>query len=148
RAGPGDGRDEDLHAIARAVAGKFDHYIARRDDALRGRDGDEVPRIISDALQELGVAAEAISIIPDEQQAVDAALRMGQPGGLILGVADALLRSWEQIITFTPGGEMPKAAAKVELPSLEQTLDERAVAAMGGVVREERGLVFEREESD
>jgi cyanophycin synthetase len=31
---------------------------------------------------------------------------------------------------------------------LEATLDERAVAAMGGVVREERGLVFEREESD
>src|SRR5690606_21665365 len=50
-AGPGDRRDEDLHAIARAVGGKFDHYIARRDDALRGRDGDEVPRIISDALQ-------------------------------------------------------------------------------------------------
>jgi cyanophycin synthetase len=147
-AGPGDRRDEDLHAIAQAVAGKFDHYIARRDDALRGRAGDEVPRIISDALQGLGVAAEAISIIPDEQEAVDAALRMGQPGDLILVFADALTRSWKQIIKFTPDGEMPRAAAKAELPSLEQSLDERAVAAMGGVVREERGLVFEREESD
>jgi cyanophycin synthetase len=147
-AGPGDRRDEDLHAIAKVVAGKFDHYIARRDDALRGRDGDEVPRIISDALQGFGVAGEAISIIPDEQQAVDAALRMGQPGDLILVFADALTRSWKQIIKFTPDGEMPRAAAKAELPVLEATLDERAVAAMGGVVREERGLVFEREESD
>src|SRR3546814_567519 len=125
-----------------------DLYIARRDDALRGRDGDEVPRIIADALRGLGVAEEAISIIPDEQQAVDAALRMGQPGDLVLVFADALTRSWKQIIKFTPEGEMPRPAAKVELPSLEQTLDERVVAAMGGVVREERGLVFEREESD
>src|SRR3546814_6439431 len=59
-AGPGDRRDEDLLAIAAAVAGKFDHYIARRDDALRGRDGDEVPRILADALRGLGVAGEAI----------------------------------------------------------------------------------------
>jgi cyanophycin synthetase len=147
-AGPGDRRDEDLHAIASAVAGKFDHYIARRDDALRGRDGDEVPRIIADALRELGVAEEAISIIPDEQQAVDAALRMGQPGDLVLVFADALTRSWKQITKFTPDGEMPRPAARAELPPLEATLDERAVAAMEGVVREERGLVFEREESD
>src|SRR3546814_18496271 len=79
---------------------------------------------------------------------VDAALRMGQPGDLVLVFADALTRSWKQIIKFTPEGEMPRPAAKVELPSLEQTLDERAVAAMGGVVREERGLVFESEERD
>src|SRR3546814_1104561 len=101
----------------------------------------------ADALRGLGVAEEAISIIPDEQQAVDAALRMGQPGALVLVFADALTRSWKQIIKFTPEGEMPRPAAKVALPSLEQTLDERVVAALGGVVREERGLVCEREES-
>ena len=43
-AGPGDRRDEDLVAIAQAVAGRFDHYICRRDDALRGREPEEVPR--------------------------------------------------------------------------------------------------------
>ena len=36
-AGPGDRRDEDLVAIAKAVAGRFDHYICRRDDSLRER---------------------------------------------------------------------------------------------------------------
>ena len=36
-AGPGDRRDEDLHAIAKAVAGRFDHYVCRRDDNLRKR---------------------------------------------------------------------------------------------------------------
>ncbi|MES2125176.1 MAG: cyanophycin synthetase, partial [Gemmatimonadota bacterium] len=47
-AAPGDRRDEDVRAIAEAVAGQFDQYVCRRDDSLRGRDGDEdeseVPR--------------------------------------------------------------------------------------------------------
>src|SRR5277367_2249813 len=33
-AGPGDRRDEDIRAIADKVAGRFDHYICRRDDGL------------------------------------------------------------------------------------------------------------------
>jgi cyanophycin synthetase len=147
-AGPGDRRDEDLHDIAAAVAGRFDHYIARRDDSLRGRDGDEVPLIIARALQAGGVAEADISIIADEQQAVDAALRMAGPGDLVLVFADALTRTWKQIIRFKPEGDMPMAAQRAEVPALETTLDEQLVAAMEGVVRDERGLRFEREESD
>ncbi len=147
-AGPGDRRDEDLRAIAGQVAGKFDHYICRRDDGLRGRDGDEVPRIMAQALRDAGVSEDAISRIPDEQQAVDAALRMGRPGDLVLVFADALTRTWKQIVRFNPDGEMPKAAERAEVPALETSMDERLVAAMEGVVRDERGLRFEREESD
>jgi cyanophycin synthetase len=146
--GPGDRRDEDLRAIADAVAGKFDHYIVRRDDSLRGRDGDEVPRIIARALQNGGVAETSMTIIPDEQEAVDAALRMGQPGDLVLVFADALTRSWKQIIKFQPEGDMARATPRVELPSLESTEEEIPFTAMEGVIREERGLVFEREDSD
>ena len=146
--GPGDRRDEDLREIAAAVAGKFDHYIVRRDDALRGRDGDEVPRIIAQALRDGGIDDDAMSVIPDEQQAVDAALRMGQPGDLVLVFADALTRSWKQIIKFQPQGGMAKAAPRVELPPLAGEGEEAPLASMEGVIREERGLVFEREESD
>ncbi len=147
-AGPGDRRDEDLCAIAGKVAGKFDHYVCRRDDGLRGRDGDEVPRIMAKALRDAGVAADAISQIPDEQQAVDAALRMAGPGDLVLVFADALTRTWKQIIRFKVDGEVPKAALRAEVPVLETNMDERLVAAMEGVVRDERGLRFEREQSD
>ena len=145
-AAPGDRRDEDIQDIARAVAGRFDHYLVNRDDSLRGRDGDEVPRIIARALQAAGVAEAAIEQIPDEQQAIDAALRMGRPGDLLLVFADALARSWKQITKFTPDGAGPRGGRQVELPSLEPTLsaDEAVVAAMEGVVREERGLVFAR----
>ncbi len=47
-----------------------------------------------------GVPESAISIIPDEQQAIDAALRMGEAGDLLLIFADALVRSWKQITKF------------------------------------------------
>jgi cyanophycin synthetase len=103
-AGPGDRRDEDLVAIAQAVAGRFDHYICRRDDNLRNRASDEVPRIQAAALVEAGVLKDAISVIPDEQEAIDAALKMGQAGDLLLIFADALARSWKQITKFKTVG--------------------------------------------
>ncbi len=119
-AGPGDRRDEDLVAIAQAVAGRFDHYICRRDDALRGREPDEVPRIISAALRALGVPDGAITVIPDEQEAIDAALRMGRPGDLLLVFSDALVRSWKQITKFRPDGTQPEQPARGEAPESAQ----------------------------
>jgi cyanophycin synthetase len=149
-AGPGDRRDEDLVAIADAVAGRFDHYICRRDDALRGRDGDEVPRIMAKALLAAGVGKEAIEQIPDEQEAIDAALRMGRPGDLLLVFADALVRSWKQIIKFRPEGApdtpVPKAAPVAVAE--EPVFDEASFAALGGVVRDERGIHLSREGED
>jgi cyanophycin synthetase len=111
-AGPGDRRDEDLVAIAHAAAGRFDHYICRRDDGLRERAPDEVPRIQADALRAAGVQAAAISIIPDEQEAIDAALNMGQPGDLLLIFADQLTRSWKQITKFRPAGAPARSPAQ------------------------------------
>ena len=103
-AGPGDRRDEDIRDIARAVAGRFDHYICRRDDGLRGRASDEVPLMIAAVLREQGVREDQITLIPDEQEAIDFALRMGQFGDLLLVFADALTRSWKQVTKFKAEG--------------------------------------------
>ena len=151
-AGPGDRRDEDLVAIADAVAGRFDHYICRRDDALRGRDGDEVPGILARALRAAGVPDEAISIIPDEQKAIDAALGMGRSGDLLLVFADALVRSWKQIIKFRPEGapeaREERTPAVMQPPVTEPALDEASFSELGGLVRDERGVRFSRESDD
>ena len=99
-AGPGDRRDEDLRAIADAVAGRFDHYICRRDDSLRDRGPDEVPKLQAAQLQLRGVPAAAISIIPDEQEAIEAALNMGQrgrPAARVRGRADPLVEADHQV---------------------------------------------------
>jgi cyanophycin synthetase len=162
-AGPGDRRDEDLVAIAKAVAGRFDHYICRRDDNLRNRAADEVPRIQADALRAAGIAENAISIIPDEQDAIDAALRMGESGDLLLIFADALVRSWKQITKFKPvstaaapaaprpGAARPSAAR----PSVDTAMADKIEAAaaapefnMEGLIRDERGVRLAPESED
>lgn len=148
-AAPGDRRDEDILEIARVAAGKFDHYIVRRDDNTRGRDGDEVPRLLARGLIAAGVLESAIQKIPDEQQALDAALRMAKPGDLLLVFADALTRSWKQIIKFRPdlpgvSHSKPSPPEPVTSPEIEAAL----AAAMEGTVRDERGIVFAREDSD
>jgi cyanophycin synthetase len=157
-AGPGDRRDEDLVAIARAVAGRFDHYICRRDDNLRERTSDEVPRIQAVALRAAGVDERAISIIPDEQEAINAALNMGQPGDLLLIFADALVRSWKQITKFKPAGAI--AAAPAALPPAPLYAEspgdgaargaEAAIApfSLEGLIRDERGVHFAPEVAD
>jgi cyanophycin synthetase len=150
-AGPGDRRDEDLRDIALAVAGRFDHYICRRDDALRGRAADEVPKLIASVLREQGVPEEQITVIPDEQEAIDHALRMGQPGDLLLIFADALTRSWKQVIKFKPEGSEESAAPAKPAAASAPLQDETASAAAfdwDGVVRDERGVRLAKEASD
>src|SRR5699024_4485671 len=142
-AGPGDRRDEDLAAIAEAAAGHFDHYICRRDDRLRGRDGDEVPRIMAKALHDADVPDEAVSIIPDERESVDAALKMAREGDLLLVFADELVRSWKQIIHFTPEGLEPKVTERLETepePEAEESEpspDESSFDDLGDIVIDE-----------
>jgi cyanophycin synthetase len=151
-AGPGDRRDEDLRAIARAVAGRFDHYFCRRDDNLRERGPDEVPRIMAAALLAAGVPQPAISVIPDEQAAIDAALRMGGQGDLLLIFADALVRSWKQIIYFHPeGAPAPapaRAAAAVAAHVAEPPAEPASPLTLEGMIRDERGIRFAPEASD
>jgi cyanophycin synthetase len=157
-AGPGDRRDEDLVAIARAVAGRFDHYICRRDDNLRDRKSDEVPRIQAAALRAAGVPETAISIIPEEQEAIKAALEMGQPGDLLLVFADALIRSWKQVTKFKPAGPAvatapaPAPAFTREAPAdggaTPETVAPVVTFSLEGLIRDERGVRFAPEAED
>ncbi|MDP2007970.1 MAG: cyanophycin synthetase [Rubrivivax sp.] len=161
-AGPGDRRDEDIRDIARAVAGRFDHYVCRRDDGLRGRASDEVPLMIAAVLREQGVRDDQITIIPDEQQAIDHALRMGQFGDLLLVFADALTRSWKQVTKFKAEGAAVTVATRAPAaPALVAELGDGAAEdkpagpqfddgtlLATGFVRDERGLRFVGEAAD
>ncbi|MDE0897033.1 MAG: cyanophycin synthetase, partial [Planctomycetota bacterium] len=112
-AAPGDRRDEDIVDIATACAGHYDHYICRRDDNTRGRDGGEVPRLQAEALMAAGVPSEQIEQIPDEQEAIDRGLSVCGAGDLLLVFGDAIERSWRQIVDFDDDGEaLTKPAVK------------------------------------
>lgn len=99
---PGDRRDEDIRDIAAKVAGHFDVYICDRDDDLRGRAPDEMPRLMRAALIDLGVDPDAISIVEEEERALATALEMAQRDDLVLFFCENITRSWKQIIHFTP----------------------------------------------
>ena len=82
--------------------GHFEPYICRRDDQLRGRRPDEVPNLLRDAFLANGVPAEQILVVPEEQAAVDTALREAEPGDLLLIFGDAITRTWKQVIQYRP----------------------------------------------
>jgi len=149
-AGPGDRRDEDLVEIARVAAGKFDHYICRRDDGLRGRGPDDVPRIIAQALRAAGVPDSKIQLIPDEQEAVDAALRMARMGDLILVFGDEITRTWKQIIHFRSDGAQRPVTAEhaVPRPTDPDPTPEPVLGDLSSLVRDERGVRLKRESDD
>jgi cyanophycin synthetase len=100
---PGDRRDEDIQESARMVAGHFDQYICKADDNRRGRDADEVPELLRAELLEQGVDGKNIRVIPNEEEAVEAALQAGTEGDLLVVFGDNITRCWKQIIYF--GGE-------------------------------------------
>jgi cyanophycin synthetase len=149
-AAPGDRRDQDIADIGRIAAGHFDWYACRRDDQLRGRKPDEVPVLLRDALLANGVSADQVQVIPDEQAAVDAALREAQAGDLVLIFGDAITRSWKQVIQFRPDA-LPRP---VERPRVSRP--EMAAVAVGAglednrreFVRDSRGVRIAREEHE
>ncbi len=144
---PGDRRDEDIREMARLAAGVFDLHICRRDDSLRGRESDEVPMLLRQTLRDEGVDADAIRVIPDESAAVDAGLRMAEAGDLLVLFADALARTWKQIVSFDSGTapvETPSATtAPIALPDLPDLAID-----LGDLVRDERGVRLARDIDD
>ncbi|MEM7167020.1 MAG: cyanophycin synthetase [Planctomycetota bacterium] len=144
---PGDRRDEDVVEIARLAAPHFDRFICRRDDSLRGRDAEEIPRMLEDALLERGVDGSAITVIPDEVEAVNNALNRADVGDLILIFGDDIQRCWNQISEFDSeaigGGE--KGAAPTALPDLTALAES---ATPGSLIRDDRGVRVARDSDD
>ncbi|GJL83655.1 MAG: cyanophycin synthetase [marine bacterium B5-7] len=145
---PGDRRDEDIEEIARLASTHFDHFICRCDDHRRGRGEDEVAVILKNTLMACGVTEDRIQVIPDEQQSIQAALEMAQPTDLLLVLADAIKRSWKQIIYFNSGTQtddpVGKSAASVKLPDgLDFDLADDLE-----IISDERGVRIAREAGD
>jgi len=147
-AAPGDRRDQDILDIAEIAAGHFDHYICRRDDNTRGRDGDEIPAMLKDKLLEEDIHIDAIEMIPDEQEATRRALEMANSGDLVLVLGDDVKRTWKQIIYFNSGAHAEDASTKapvaIELPETDDFTFDNDVE----IISDERGVRIAREDAD
>ena len=128
--------------------------------------------MLVDSLRNAGIGDGRITMIVDEQEAIDAALKMGRTGDLLLIFADALARGWKQIVNFNATEHesvvpAPRAARAVprEAPTEEGPADDVVPARTPAphqpmpitwsskvdelvLMRESRGVIPARESND
>ncbi len=97
---PGDRRDEDIRESCQACLPEFTHFVCKADLNRRGRGHDELPQLVRKYLLELGVDDDNITVIAEEEAAIDYALNHAEEGDLLVITADDLTRSWKQIINL------------------------------------------------
>ncbi len=97
---PGDRRDEDIHDSVKACLPAFTHFVLKADGNRRGRGHDEVPQLMRNYLLESGIDDVNITVIADEEPAVDFSLQMASDGDLVVITSDDLQRTWKQIINL------------------------------------------------
>jgi len=153
-AAPGDRRNEDIIEMARIIGESktFAHIFLKRDDDLRGRGATEIPDLMRAALIAAGYHEERITTIPDEREAVDAALRYAQRDDLLLIFGDAISRCWKQVTKFEPGLDtVKKKSDKPAPPPIDPGIfSGEPAGSMGGdaFVEDARGVILSRESED
>ncbi len=143
---PGDRRDEDVLESARILAGHYGHYVLKADDNRRGRGDDEIPKLLKKGLMDHGVAEDAITIIPDEQDAIQHCLEMGEEKDLLVIIGDNVSRSWKQIVHF---GDGEQASENVESTKSSDTITyEGLVDDEQSLISDERGVRLARNDTE
>ena len=151
---PGDRRDEDVLEIARiAAGGNFSHIVVRRDDRLRGRGEDEIPQLLRSGLLAHGVDDSAITVICDEEAALDFALRHCQRGDLLMVFGDDTSRCWKQVVNFEVQSKAtPKVERPIEVSVIQAEMTDFPAPSLYRVdtqlIADNRGVRLPRELSD
>jgi cyanophycin synthetase len=126
-AAPGDRRDEDVLALAKAAAPAFDLIMIREDDDLRGRQPGEVGELLRRGLLKAGFPAERIiEGVWTEEEAIRKALSLARAGDLLVIFGDKLQRDWELIVGYRHEGAEPAAE---EAPDRHPVLVESRLAS-------------------
>ena len=146
---PGDRRDEDIQGIAEISAPHFDHFICKADDNRRGRADDEVPQLMKKTLLTAGIKTAGIDVIPDEADAVKAALSMAKEGDLVLILGDDITRCWKQIVHFDSENTAP-VGKSAKLKQDETVVEDFHFELEEGqkIIQDERGVRIAKEEAD
>jgi len=119
---PGDRRDEDIRDSVQACLPEFTDFVCKADTNRRGPGDDEVPQLARQYLMELGIDDSRITVIADEEAAIDHALNAAQEGDLLVITADDLARSWKQIINLNSD----QVESKETIPGTKVYVPERA----------------------
>jgi cyanophycin synthetase len=96
---PGDRRDQDIRELGATAAPAFDTLILREDDWKRGREPGQIVALLEEGVRSVRPDAD-LRVVLEEQQATDTALKLAEPGDLVVLFADEITRTWKQVIYF------------------------------------------------
>ncbi len=145
---PGDRRDEDVFEACEILAGHYDRYILKADDNRRGRGHDEIPQMIKTGLMQNGVTEDAITIIPDEQEAIVHALETSEEKDLLLVIGDNVARSWKQIVRFDKDDDEEEAEPEQSNTKIKAKPFEDLIDADESLISDDRGVRLARHEDE
>jgi cyanophycin synthetase len=87
--GTGDRRDSDIREMGKISAEMFDHIIIRQDKFLRGREADDIVRLLVEGIKEHDLK-KSYEYIPKEVEALHHAFTLAQPGAFIVALSDVI----------------------------------------------------------
>ncbi|HQQ95585.1 MAG TPA: cyanophycin synthetase [Bacteroidia bacterium] len=87
--GTGDRRDEDIREMGRISAEMFDHIIIRQDKFLRGREADDIVKLLVEGIHQHD-PSQSYEYIPKEVEALKHALSLAKPGTFITALSDVI----------------------------------------------------------
>jgi cyanophycin synthetase len=87
--GTGDRRDDDIRELGKISAQMFDHIIIRQDKFLRGREADDIVRLLVEGIKQEN-PNQSYEYKPKEVDALKHALSLAKPGTFITALSDVI----------------------------------------------------------
>jgi cyanophycin synthetase len=97
--GTGDRRDEDLREMGQLCAETFDEVIIRRGNYLRGRDEEQMYRLLEEGINQTGKKVP-VKIIADSREAMEYAFSTAQKNELIVTLGDRVSEDIKMVTEF------------------------------------------------
>jgi cyanophycin synthetase len=97
--GTGDRRDEDIRQMGRVSGEMFDHIIIRQDKYLRGRQAEDIVRLLVEGIKEAD-PTKSYEYIPKEVEALKHALNIAKPGTYITALSDVIDNAIEVVQSY------------------------------------------------
>lgn len=97
--GTGDRRDNDIRDLGRLSAQMFDHIIIRQDKFLRGREADDIVKLLVEGIREVN-PNQSYEYIPKEVEALKHAFSIAKPGTFITALSDVIDNAIEVVQSY------------------------------------------------
>jgi UDP-N-acetylmuramyl tripeptide synthase len=115
---PGRSSRQAVRDIAGLVAGHFDLFVSRDSRELVGYTEGELPALVRDELIAHGVAADAVSVVLEQGEAIGHALALAGPGDLVVLCTTASMKesARQQILACCAGQDGAEEMQAAPLP--------------------------------